>query len=93
MLTINKLPDINQNQTAAYTAEPSLNQKSSRRNLSIDRPLADGNLSTYSKGPTPRHVQYGGLPVSLPKMSDFWRGNPLAPTQYGDSINYQTSGQ
>jgi len=30
------------------------------------------------------------LPILLPKMTDFWRGNPLGQTQYGDSLNFQT---
>ena len=64
--------------------------KSSRLIPSVERTLAknESNMSVYSKGPTPRLQQYGGLPISLPKMSDFWRGNPLAPIQYGDTINY-----
>lgn len=28
-----------------------------------------------------------GLPVTLPKMNDFWRGNPLGPTHF-DSLDY-----
>ena len=53
-----------------------------------------GSLSVHTKGPTPRNEHYGvgAVPISLPKMSDFWRGNPIGATKYGDGINYQTHG-
>ena len=53
--------------------------------------LLGGDLSVYRKQPTPRQQHYGPLPISLPKMSDFWRGRMPEPIAYGDSINYKTS--
>ena len=84
ILSLNRLPEItpmnaNPNGTSAF--EPS-GQYSTRRNISHDRilPNRGGSHSVLAKGTTPRTQLYGGLPISLPKMSDFWRGNPLTQT-------------
>ena len=29
--------------------------------------------------------------MSLPKVKDFWRDNPLGKTKYGDSLSYSTA--
>ena len=31
---------------------------------------------------------YKGLPITLPKINDFWKGNRIGKTQYGDSVTY-----
>ena len=96
ILTLNKLPEI-VNHSQIHQEPSHLLRTSSRNENSLDRPGAlshnplGDNLSVYKKQPTPRQQHYGPLPISLPKMSDFWRGRMPEPIAYGDSINYKTS--
>lgn len=60
-----------------------------RRNISIERLSvpSQANFRTASKGgTTPREQRFSGVPVVLPKISDFWRGNKIGDTQYGDEL-------
>lgn len=101
VLTLNKLPEI-ANHSQGGHEHSHLLRSSSRNEHSVDRAmgashnpslvkhLVGDNLSVYKKQPTPRQMQYGPLPISLPKMSDFWRGRMPEPIAYGDSINFKT---